>query len=91
MASASIDSSAEGAHAVRPAGTQGLVISALIILAMALLLNVGAIASIGSAVALAIFALVTVADLRRANETGTWVAVAVWRSISQRQLKAEDT
>ncbi len=54
----------------RPGGTQGLVISALLILALALLFDVTAIASIGSAVALAIFALVTVAHLRMANETG---------------------
>jgi amino acid transporter len=114
----------------RPAGTQGLVISAIIIVAMALLLNVGAIASIGSAVALAIFALVTIAHLRMANETGAskvilalalvgttiaillfawytlatspetfailiatialaWIVEAVWRSISKRQMKAE--
>lgn len=54
----------------RPAGTQGLVISALLIVALALLFDVSAIASIGSAVALAIFVLVTIAHLRMAGETG---------------------
>jgi amino acid transporter len=53
----------------RAGGTQGLVISALLILALALLFDVTAIASIGSAVALAIFALVTIAHLRMADET----------------------
>jgi amino acid transporter len=53
----------------RPGGTQGLVISALLILALALLFDVTAIASIGSAVALAIFALVTIAHLRMTDET----------------------
>ncbi len=54
----------------REGGTQGLVISALLILALALLFDVTAIASIGSAVALAIFALITVAHLRMTKETG---------------------
>ena len=54
----------------RAGGTQGLVISALLILALALLFDVTAIASIGSAVALAIFALMTIAHLRMAKETG---------------------
>jgi amino acid transporter len=54
----------------RTEGTQGLVISALLIIALAVLFDVSAIASIGSAVALAIFALVTIAHLRMANETG---------------------
>jgi amino acid transporter len=53
----------------RAGGTQGLVISSLLILALALLFDVSAIASIGSAVALAIFALVTIAHLRMAKET----------------------
>jgi amino acid transporter len=53
----------------RAGGTQGLVISALLILALALLFDVTAIASIGSAVALAIFALVTIAHLRMTGET----------------------
>jgi len=54
----------------REGGTQGLVISALLILALALLFDVTAIASIGSAVALSIFALMTIAHLRMAKETG---------------------
>jgi amino acid transporter len=53
----------------RPAGTQGLVISSLLIILLAVLFDVTAIASIGSAVALAIFALVTIAHLRMADET----------------------
>lgn len=53
----------------RQGGTQGLVISAIFIIALAVLFDVSAIASIGSAVALAIFALVTVAHLRMTNET----------------------
>jgi amino acid transporter len=54
----------------REGGTQGLVISALLILALALLFDVTAIASIGSAVALAIYVLVTIAHLRMTKETG---------------------
>jgi amino acid transporter len=54
----------------RVGGTQGLVISSLLILALAILFDVTAIASIGSAVALAIFALITVAHLRMRKETG---------------------
>lgn len=53
----------------REAGTQGLVISALLILLMANLFDVTAIASIGSAVALAIYVLITIAHLRMAGET----------------------
>jgi amino acid transporter len=54
----------------RVGGTQGLVISSLLILALALVFDVTAIASIGSAVALAIFALITVAHMRMRKETG---------------------
>ncbi len=54
----------------RRGGTQGLVISGALILLMALLFDVSAIASIGSAVALVIFVLITIAHLRMANETG---------------------
>jgi amino acid transporter len=61
----------------RRGGTQGLVISALLTLLMANLFNVSAIASIGSAVALAIFALITVAHLRMVNETGASKAVLI--------------
>jgi chromate transport protein ChrA len=41
-----------------------------LILALALLFDVSAISSIGSAVALAIFALITIAHLRMAKDTG---------------------
>ncbi len=54
----------------RRGGTQGLVISAILIILLAVLFDVSAIASIGSAVALAIFALVSVAHLRLVKETG---------------------
>ena len=58
-------------------GTQGLVISALLILLMANLFDVAAIASIGSAVALAIYVLITIAHLRMAGETGASRAILV--------------
>jgi amino acid transporter len=61
----------------REGGTQGLVISALLIIALALLFDVTAIASIGSAVALAIFALMTIAHLRMAKDTGASKAILV--------------
>jgi len=116
----------------REGGTQGLVISALLILALALLFDVSAIASIGSAVALAIFAMITIAHLRMRKETGAsivililallgtivaillfswytlmtapqtfailvltiilaWVVEAIWRSISKREVKEEQS
>ncbi len=116
----------------REGGTQGLVISALLILALALLFDVSAIASIGSAVALAIFAMITIAHLRMRKETGAsivililallgtimaillfswytlqtspqtfailvitiilaWVVEAVWRQISKREVKEEQS
>jgi amino acid transporter len=53
----------------REHGTQGLVISSLLIIAMAILFDMSAIASIGSAVALIIFVLITIAHLRMTNET----------------------
>jgi amino acid transporter len=59
----------------RAGGNQGLVISALLIIALAVLFNVSAIASIGSAVALAIFVLVTIAHLRMRKETGASMPV----------------
>jgi amino acid transporter len=61
----------------RPGGTQGLVISSLLILALALLFDVTAIASIGSAVALAIFAFVTIGHIRTRNETGASLTILV--------------
>jgi amino acid transporter len=54
----------------RAGGTQGLVISALLIMLLAVFFDVTAIASIGSAVSLAIFALLTFAHIRLAKETG---------------------
>lgn len=54
----------------RPAGTKGLVYSAIFSLIMVLLFDMSAIASIGSAVALVIYVLITVAHLRMAKETG---------------------
>jgi amino acid transporter len=54
----------------RPGGAQGLVISALIAVALAVFFDLGAIASLGSAVALLIYVLITIAHFRLANETG---------------------
>jgi amino acid transporter len=112
-------------------GTQGLVISALLIILLAVFFDVSAIASIGSAVALAIFALLDVAHLRLAKDTGAskpililaliatslaillfawytlltapqtfailvitiilaWVVEAIWRTISKREVKAQN-
>jgi amino acid transporter len=53
----------------REGGTQGLVISALLVIILAVLFNVSAIASIGSAIALVIFVFVTIAHLRMTDET----------------------
>jgi amino acid transporter len=53
----------------RSGGTQGLVISAILILILANLFDLTAIASVGSAVALAIYVLITIAHLRMAGET----------------------
>jgi amino acid transporter len=65
----------------RTGGTQGLVISSILILALALLFDVAAIASIGSAVALAIFTLITIAHLRMTKETGASKIVLVFSLI----------
>lgn len=54
----------------RAGGTQGLVISSLAIILLSIFFDVTAIASIGSAVSLAIFALLTVAHIRLSKETG---------------------
>ncbi len=61
----------------RAGGTQGLVISSLLVMLLTIFFNVSSIASIGSAVALAIFALLTVAHIRLAKETGASVFVLV--------------
>jgi len=50
-------------------GTQGLVISAIITLIMANLFDLSAIASIGSAVALSVYVLITIAHLLMTDET----------------------
>lgn len=61
----------------RRGGTQGLVISAILTLVIAILFDLGAIASLGSAIALAVFALITVAHLRMVNETKASKAVLI--------------
>ena len=66
----------------RQGGTQGLVISALLILALALLFDVTAIASIGSAVALAIFVLVTIGHMRMRKETSASMIMLILALIS---------
>jgi amino acid transporter len=53
----------------RSGGTYGLLISALLTILLAVLFDVSAIASIGSAVALAIFVLITIGHLRMTKET----------------------
>jgi amino acid transporter len=53
----------------RAGGTKGLVISSLVMILLAVFFDVSAIASIGSAVALSIFVLVTIAHLRMTKET----------------------
>jgi amino acid transporter len=53
----------------RRGGTQGLIISAVLTLIIANLFDLSAISSIGSAVALAVFAIITVAHLRMTGET----------------------
>ena len=58
-------------------GTQGMVIASAIAILLAVLSDLSAIASVGSAVALAIFALITVAHIRMAKETGASRAVLV--------------
>jgi amino acid transporter len=50
-------------------GTYGLLIASVITLIIASLFDLAAIASLGSAVALAIYVLITIAHLRMANET----------------------
>ncbi len=60
---------------------RGLLLSAVLILLMANLMDVSAIASVGSAVALTIYVLVTIAHLRMRKDTGAsrvllWTALA---------------
>ena len=61
----------------RPGGTQGLVISSLLILALALLFDVSAISSIGSAVALAIFVLITIGHMPMRKQTGASLFILI--------------
>ncbi len=56
----------------------------MLILALALLFDVTAIASIGSAVALAIFALITIAHLRMTKETGASKVILILALIGTR-------
>jgi FtsH-binding integral membrane protein len=62
---------------VRGIASFGLLVSALGVLANVLLLNLDAIASIGSAVALAIFFLVTLGHLRIRHETNARLGLLV--------------
>ena len=61
----------------RVGGTRGLVISIVLVLLLAALVDLTAIASLGSAVALAIFLVVSVAAFRLRRETGSSTAVLV--------------
>ncbi|HSK96049.1 MAG TPA: APC family permease, partial [Euzebyales bacterium] len=58
-------------------GTRGLTISVLAVVLLANLVDLTAIASLGSAVALAIFLMVALAGLRLRSETGSSVAMIV--------------
>ena len=62
----------------RVGGTRGLVISVVLVLLLANLVDLTAIASLGSAVALAIFLVVSLAAYRLRAETGSraWVLIA---------------
>ena len=51
-------------------GSMGLIISAILVIALAILFDLSAIASVGSAIALAIYVLITIAHWRMAGETG---------------------
>ena len=65
-----------GARA-RVGGTRGLVISVVLVLLLASLVDLTAIASLGSVVALAIFLVVSVAAFRLRRETGSRAPVLV--------------
>lgn len=58
-------------------GTRGLVISVLLVLLLANLIDLTAIASLGSAVALVIFLIVSIAAYRLRAETGSSAAVII--------------
>jgi amino acid transporter len=61
----------------RVGGTRGLVISVVLVLLLAALVDLTAIASLGSAVALAIFLVVSVAAYRLRRETGSRTPILV--------------
>jgi amino acid transporter len=56
-------------------GTRGMVITVVVVLAMALFFDLSTVASVGSAVALAVFALVGAAGIRLRAETGSSVLI----------------
>ena len=58
-------------------GTRGLVISVLAVLGLAIFVNLTAIASLGSAVALAIFLITSIAAYRLKAETGSRASVLI--------------
>lgn len=64
-------------QAARVGGTRGLVISVVLVLLLAALVDLTAIASLGSAVALAIFLVVSIAAFRLRRETGSSTLVLV--------------
>jgi amino acid transporter len=67
---------------VRVLGTAGVVISVVLVLALALLVDLSTIASVGSAVALVIFALVGIAAIRLRRETSSSVVVLLVAVVS---------
>ena len=64
-------------QAARVGGTRGLVISVILVLLLAAFVDLTAIASLGSAVALAIFLVVSVAAFRLRRETGSRTSILV--------------
>ena len=64
-------------QAARVGGTRGLVISVVLVLLLAAFVDLTAIASLGSAVALAIFLVVSIAAFRLRRETGSSTPVLV--------------
>ena len=61
----------------RVGGTRGLVISVLTVLGLVYFVNLSAIASLGSAVALAIFLITSIAAYRLRAETGSRASVLI--------------
>jgi len=64
-------------QAARVGGTRGLVISVILVLLLAALVDLTAIASLGSAVALAIFLVVSLAAFKLRRETGSRTSILV--------------